>query len=197
MRNRLLIGVVLCAAAWLSFYRPAEAQGQAPVGQYIVVLHDAVPNVPAVANEHAQQHAANVRFVYAAAMKGYAASIPNARLNAIRQDPRVAFISEDRPVAMSEDSIPTGVDRIDAELGYAMEINPSILNGLEVAVIDTGSGPHADLNVVDGYNCSRAELQRRQWPWFACGGNDRGQAELAGGDRRGTGRRHQFSKGVE
>ena len=154
MRNRLLIGVVLCAAAWLSFYRPAEAQGQAPVGQYIVVLHDAVPNVPAVANEHAQQHAANVRFVYAAAMKGYAASIPNARLNAIRQDPRVAFISEDRPVAMFEDSIPTGVDRIDAELGYAMEINPSILNGLEVAVIDTGSGPHADLNVVDGYNCS-------------------------------------------
>lgn len=142
MRYRLLIGGVVCAAAWASFDRSLEAQAREQVGQYIVVLHDDVPDVPAIANEHAQQHAANVRYVYGAAMKGYAASIPNARLDAIRQDPRVVFISEDRPIAIFEDSTPTGIDRIDAELGVAMD-DATILHGREVAVIDTGSGPHA------------------------------------------------------
>ena len=154
MRRRVLVGLVLCTA-WVCFDRTIAAQGQAParVGQYIVVLHDDVPNVPAVANEHAQQHAAGIRYVYAAAMKGYAASIPDARLEALRQDPRVAFISEDRPVAMFADAVPTGVDRIDAEVRFVTN-NLLVLNGVEVAVIDTGSGPHADLNVVGGYNCS-------------------------------------------
>ena len=117
MRRRVLVGLVLCTALWVGFDGTIGAQGQAParVGQYIVVLHDDVPNVPAVANEHAQQHAVGVRYVYAAAMKGYAASIPDARLDALRQDPRVAFISEDRPVAVFEGFVPTGVDRIDAE----------------------------------------------------------------------------------
>jgi subtilisin len=154
MRRRIVIALVLCAALWVGCDRALDAQGQGPVGQYIVVLHDDVPDVPAVANEHAQQHAASIRYVYGAALKGYAAAIPDARLNAIRQDPRVAFISEDRPVTMFADSLPTGVDRIDAEKSYAMVVNPSILNGKEVAVIDTGSGPHAELNVVGGINCS-------------------------------------------
>ena len=63
MRRRVLVGLVLCTALWVGFDGTIGAQGQAParVGQYIVVLHDDVPNVPAVANEHAQQHAAGVR----------------------------------------------------------------------------------------------------------------------------------------
>jgi subtilisin family serine protease len=153
MRRRALVGLVLCTTLLVGFDRVIDAQGQAPVGQYIVVLRDDVPNVPDVANEHAQQHAASIRYVYAAAMKGYAAAIPDARLDALRQDPRVAFISEDRPVAMFADSVPTGVDRIDAELRFVTD-DLLVLGGIEVAVIDTGSGPHADLNIVGGYNCS-------------------------------------------
>ena len=152
MRRRVLVGLLLCTAMWLRFDRTIEAQGQAPVGQYIVVLRDDLPNVPDVANEHAQQHAAAIRYVYAAAIRGYAAAIPNARLDVLRQDPRVAFISEDRAVTVFEDSVPTGVDRIDAERRFVTG-DLLVLDG-EVAVIDTGSGPHADLNVVDGYNCS-------------------------------------------
>ena len=154
MRRRLFIGVVVCAAVWVGSNRAIDAQGQGRAGQYIVVLHENVPNVPAVANEHAQQHAASIRYVYGAAMKGYTATIPDARLDAVRQDPRVAFISADRPIGIFEDSLPTGIDRIDAEQSFAMRVDWTILDGQEVAVIDTGSGPHADLNVVDGVNCS-------------------------------------------
>jgi hypothetical protein len=50
-------------------------------------------------------------------------------------------------VAAFAQTTPTGVNRIDAEG------RPSV-SGPAVAVIDTGSGPHPDLNVVGGVNCS-------------------------------------------
>ena len=51
-------------------------------------------------------------------------------------------------------SLPTGVDRIDGELSSRAHATPSGWGGLAVAVIDTGSGPHPDLNVVGGIDCT-------------------------------------------
>src|SRR5262249_17106982 len=66
------------------------------------------------------------------------------------RDPRVAFVSDDRLVEALAQSVPTGVDRIDAE----PSLHPSLPAwNLAVAVIDTGSGPHPDLNVAGGTNC--------------------------------------------
>jgi subtilisin family serine protease len=76
--------------------------------------------------------------------------VPEGRLAEIEADPRVAFVSEDRPVWAVAQSLPTGVDRIDAEKRAGFGTN----GGVAVAVIDTGSGPHPDLNVVGGVNCS-------------------------------------------
>src|SRR4029450_12231968 len=65
--------------------------------------------------------------------------------------PRVAFVSDDRPVQAVAQTLPTGVDRINAE--ESTHFSPTAWN-LAVAVIDTGSGPHADLNIAGGKNCS-------------------------------------------
>jgi subtilisin family serine protease len=94
-----------------------------------------------------------VSYVYGAALRGYAARIPANALAAIARDPRVAFISEDREVWATEETIPTGFDRIDADQSSKAKagLNSSAPG---VAVIDTGSGPHDDLNVVGGTNCS-------------------------------------------
>ena len=55
---------------------------------------------------------------YHAALKGYAATIPLARLDDVRRDPHVAFVSEDLPVAAVVQTLPTGVDRIEASSAH-------------------------------------------------------------------------------
>ncbi len=124
-------------------------------GQYIVVLRDDTADVPAVANEHAQRHGVGLQHLYEHALKGYAATIPAARLAAIRSDARVAFVSEDRPVSTTAQALPTGIDRIDGELSSTVSGNGAGVVDVDVAIIDTGIDlDHPDLNVVDGVNCS-------------------------------------------
>ena len=128
--------------------------GQAPVAAargYIVVFHDDERDVDGLAAEHGRAYGANVSALYHSALKGYAATISQARIGDIRRDPRVAFVSEDRDVHAVEQALPTGVDRIDGE-PTALHVAPTSWP-IGVAVIDTGSGPHSDLNIAGGKNC--------------------------------------------
>jgi peptidase inhibitor I9 len=52
---------------------------------------------------------------YGAALKGFAAEIPTGKIGAVRSDPRVAFVAEDRKVYASVQTLPKGVDRVDAD----------------------------------------------------------------------------------
>ena len=123
----------------------------APPEGYIVVLKDDALNAPAVAADHARNFGVGLRHVYSHALKGYAAVIAPERLADVQNDPRVLFVSADRPVWTMAQTLPTGVDRIEGQSssGFA-----SGVSGIAVAVIDTGSGPHPDLNIVGGKNCS-------------------------------------------
>jgi subtilisin len=123
---------------------------QAGARDVIVVLHDDEGDVDGVAAEHGRAYGASVSNLYHAALKGYAATIPEARLADVQRDPRVAFVSEDRAVEAVAQTLPTGIDRIDAE--QSTGFSPTAW-GISVAVIDTGSGPHSDLNIVGGKNC--------------------------------------------
>src|SRR5436190_20588550 len=132
--------------------------GQAPraaARDYIVVFHDDERDVDGLAAEHGRAYGANVSALYHSALKGYAATISQARIGDIRRDPRVAFVSEDRDVHALQQALPTGVDRIDGELSSHAGSNDwtTTTTTIAVAVIDTGSGPHADLNIVGGKNC--------------------------------------------
>jgi subtilisin len=143
--------VVVVVGLRVSLVGQAPPLPQAAARDYIVVFYDDERDVDGLAAEHGRAYGASVSHRYHHAMKGYAATIPQARVDDIRRDPRVAFVSEDHPVQAVAQSVPTGVDRIDAE--PSLPPAPPSWN-LAVAVIDTGSGPHADLNVVGGKNCS-------------------------------------------
>ena len=82
----------------------------------IVVFHDDESDVDGLAAEHGRAYGASVSQLYHSAVRGYAARIPQARLDDVQRDPRVAFVSDDRPVQAVAQTLPTGVDRIDAEL---------------------------------------------------------------------------------
>src|SRR5215211_4889673 len=87
---------------------PKTPTGKIP-DQYVVVLKDDVRDPGAVARDHANEHAAQVLQSYQHAIKGYAARIPQARLDAVRSDPRVQFVSADREVRAFAQTLPTGV----------------------------------------------------------------------------------------
>ncbi|MEX2229243.1 MAG: S8 family serine peptidase, partial [Dehalococcoidia bacterium] len=143
---------VALLVAGIGLDRSASVATAAQSTSVIVVLRDGVDSHQAAA-QHRARYGAAVSHVYEAALRGYAAHIPASALAALANDPRVAFISEDREV-WATDTVPTGVDRIEADNSSKAAANNE---GPAVAVIDTGSGPHSDLNRVGGTNCVRGK----------------------------------------
>ena len=132
----------------------AGQAGAAGTGRYIVVLEDDVGS-GSVAAYHEGFAGADVRARYTHALNGYAASLTPAALAAVKADPRVDFVSPDRPVSVAAQSLPTGINRIDGELSSTASGNGSGSVNVNVAVIDTGIDPsHPDLNVVGGKDCA-------------------------------------------
>lgn len=148
--------IALAVALLLVAAGPAGPLSAAPPGdvrQYIVVLRSGV-DPAAVAGEHAQRHGADVGFVYQSALRGYAARLPAGKVVALRQDPRVAFVSEDRPVRALGQTVPTGVQRILASVSSTAAGDGRGSVNVAVAVLDTGiDGRHPDLYVAGGVNC--------------------------------------------
>src|SRR5712691_4921704 len=140
------------AGTRLTLMGQAGPPPQAAARDVIVVFYDDERDVDGLAAAHGRAYGASISHLYHSALKGYAATISQARIGDIRRDPRVAFVSEDRPVHAVAQTLPTGIDRIDAET--SSHFNSNSWTNIAVAVIDTGSGPHSDLNVVGGKNCS-------------------------------------------
>ena len=144
----------------LSPPNPQPGEGGAIRGEYIVVLEEGVAE-PAelAANGLAPRYELEVKRTYRHALKGFAARIPAARLDAVKSDPRVLFVSENRRFYMNNhDQVLTdAVDRIQAERSSATSGNGRGSVDVGIAVIDSGiDARHDDLNVAGGKDCSSA-----------------------------------------
>jgi subtilisin family serine protease len=167
-----LLSVSIAAMFLISLVFPGGSAQAAPSGvPYIIVFKDTV-NPRAAAPDFAKAYGLQTGFVYEHALKGMSAFVPVGRLEALKHDPRVAYVSEDIVQGIDIQSTPTGIQR------FFANINPEIaINGVDdyrvdvdVAVIDTGVDfQHPDLNVVGGVNCYN------WWPFTAncvSGGDD-------------------------
>lgn len=151
MRRALVVLVALVAlGAQVSYAAP----GASGAGKYIVVLKDSADS-SSVAEKHSSRYGARVAHVYKHALKGYAATVPDSRIDELRADDRVVSVSRDQKVTLAAQTLPTGIDRVDGELSSTVSGNGSGSVNVDVAVIDTGIDvDHPDLNVVGGVNCS-------------------------------------------
>ena len=166
-----LTGLILSGVAE-AHPKVAQREDRARVpGQWIVVLRDEVKDqeVDAVAAELATRGHGQAGHRFSHALKGFVLQRPDlASPDEVAQDPRVLFIEPDGTATMFDDSeegaraagpkgsrvrspppppppqqLPTGIDRVNAEL------NPAAGAGVNVAVIDTGIQlDHPDLHVV-------------------------------------------------
>jgi serine protease len=89
--------------------------GDAIPGEYIVTFRDSVQDVPGVARRTVAEGGGSLRFVYTAALKGFAAHLPLQAVEALRRNPRVARIEQDVTLRAAEvqNRPPWALDRLD------------------------------------------------------------------------------------
>ncbi len=124
---------------------PVSMDGGAPMlsaaggiaGQYIVVLKPGADarSVAAVAG-------VSPRYVYGAAMNGFAGSLNAGQLNALRHNPNVAYVEQDAPVqaSVTQTGATWGLDRIDQQnlpLSTTFSYTSTGL-GVNAYIVDTG-----------------------------------------------------------
>jgi subtilisin len=161
MRQLLrLLAALTVVSALLAPTLGASASANAPgtkhwaAGAYIVALNDGV-SVDDVANQRVTSRGGYVSQRYHAALTGFAADLSEAEVNDLAADSRVESIMPDFAVHASTQTTPTGIQRIQALTSPLAQIDGVDLRvDVDVAVLDTGSGPHSDLNIAGGYNCT-------------------------------------------
>ncbi|ROZ77732.1 S8 family peptidase [Ramlibacter sp. WS9] len=145
------------SAAILAFAQPASAQSaNAPAtypytasraipGRYIVVFKNDVTDPAASAATLVRGVGGQLHHTYKGALKGFAAAIPDAALQGLRNNPHVSYIEQDQTVSLQQVSSPQnqatwGLDRIDQadrplDTQYHFSASGS---GVNAFVIDTG-----------------------------------------------------------
>lgn len=131
-----------------------DAAAAASPPRYIVVFQDDVRDIRGVAQELARGNGFGLQRVREHAARGFTAVIPEARLDAVRSDPRVRFIEKDGPVSLIRPIIearPGGGGGGAAQVtpwGITRVGGPGGTSSGKAYVIDTGVDlDHPDLNV--------------------------------------------------
>ncbi len=135
--------------------------------RYVVVFKREVNDAPGLARQLAAAHGAKVHHTYQHAIKGFAATLPAAAVNALRNNPNVAYIEQDQRVQVAQTTQPYatwGIDRVDQrDLPLSGSYTyTSTGAGVRAYIIDTGIetshwefGGRASVGadyVGDGYN---------------------------------------------
>jgi subtilisin len=154
--NFFLTLILILTIAAASSFTVTPTQASTSAKPYIIVFKDTV-DVPASVPALARAYGLQAGFVYQHAIKGMSATVPDGRLAALRNDPRVAYVVEDFERSISAQTVPTGIQRIFADDNPNTDIdgNDDFRVDVDVAVIDTGVDfQHPELNVVGGVNCA-------------------------------------------
>jgi subtilisin len=108
-------------------------------------------------NEIAALHARvpmRVTHRYTACLRGFAARMSDAAAAALAKNPNVERIERDGIATIDAQTLPTGINRIDADLSPTASITTTggDLTGVQIYIIDTGINAHPDLNLAGGRN---------------------------------------------
>jgi aqualysin 1 len=154
LRRIVLLTALACAATVVAV--PAQAGGGPGADRYIVVLKNAV-DPSAVAKLHANKYGAKVDDVWGSALHGYAAAVPNGKVAELRADENVAYVVDDDEASIEAQTIPYGIDLVDADRSSTLAGNGSgSVGNANVYVIDTGvDGSHPDLSVVQSVSFAK------------------------------------------
>jgi len=171
-----LIALILSAAFSILYTQPVLAQAAGPAGahpfgpsrpipdRYIVVYKDTVGNAATEAAADVQGSGGKLHYVFHHALKGFAATLPQAAVQALGLRPNVDHIEQDQTITLnetpalhSENQATWGLDRIDQvtrPLSGVYQYN-YVATAVNAFIIDTGiRATHSEFagRVLAGYN---------------------------------------------
>lgn len=145
-----LVATTTLLAAGVAFTQVPENRDS---NRYIVVLEDGVESPSQVASGIERRQNLEVGFVYSHALKGFSAVIPNERVAAVRADERVEYVEPDKTMHALAQTLPWGINRVDADTSSTRAGNGSgSVSNVNAYIIDSGIYRHTDLNVVKHVN---------------------------------------------
>jgi subtilisin family serine protease len=99
-------------------------------------------------------HGFNAEHVYSSVVRGFSGRLTASQVAALRNNPMVAYIERDGVMTANVQTLPWGINRIDADISSTDAGDGSgIVTGVDVYVIDTGVDTNnSDLNVVNHVN---------------------------------------------
>ena len=111
-------------------------------GSWIIVLEDRAVDVDGTADELTKLHGGQLKHLYKAALKGFAAEMTDQAAERIAADPRVKYVEEDSEVSLvsTQSGATWGLDRIDQRnlpLDGSYTYNTTASN-VHAYIIDTG-----------------------------------------------------------
>ncbi len=156
-RIRRLVTVCAVAALAVSMLAPATSASPGAAADrvdVIAVFDEDVRGVGA-AEAVARRHGLELGFVYQHALQGFSGSVPEGRLAALENDPRIAYVEIDAEATIVAQEVPTGIRRV-----YAHDNKEIPTDGgggqvdATIAVLDTGiDASHPDLHVTRAVEC--------------------------------------------
>jgi len=124
--------------------------------RYIVVLKDKVNK-----DSFAKAHGLSKIKEYKHALNGMTVTGPLSHIKGLKYDERVLFVQQDQIFRVASQTLPTGINRIDAELNPIARIDGTEQSvDTDIAILDTGVSSHEDLylyracNFLGSANCS-------------------------------------------
>lgn len=91
--------------------------------------------------------------VFSHAVKGFAVSLTQAQITALKSEPTIASIEVDAPIKVNAQELPWGISKVGADKSSTQAGNGSgAITNVNAYVIDTGIAREADLNVVKFVN---------------------------------------------
>ncbi|MDQ2684091.1 MAG: S8 family serine peptidase [Chloroflexota bacterium] len=146
--------------------------GSSTSSQAAASTYDAIPGV-------------TVDQVYSAVTRGFAGEFTSGAIDRLLDDPNVLDIRPDRKTWLAAQTVPPGIERIDAHLNPTEAGNGrSQPVDADIAILDTGIYKHPDLNVVGGKDCANTA---RSGPFNDISGHGTHVAGTAAAMDNGTG----------